>query len=172
MTPPVLFVICALVGALGVFNLILTLGLVRHLRALQEVVQEGVFPDPDLPKAGARVGSFAVTCADGKALSERDLDRDTMLVGFFTSGCRPCANLRAELVRQPPALPFIAFVEGDQSDPEVSEIVQTLSRLGSVALTSAGDIVTQAFRPAGFPTLIRTEQGVIAAAGHRLRQVL
>jgi hypothetical protein len=171
MTPQVLLVICVLVGALGVLNLVLTLGLVRHLRALQEVVQEGVFPDPDLPRAGARVGAFEVTCADGKALSDRDLVQDT-LVGFFTSGCRPCANLRSQLVRQPPGLPFIAFVEGDHDDPEVSEMVQMLSRLGSVALTTAGDQVTQAFKPSGFPTLIRTEQGVIAAAGHRLRQVL
>jgi len=171
MTPQMLLVICVLVGALGVLNVILTLGLVRHVRALQEVVQEGVFPDPDLPQAGARVGGFEVTCVDGKALSDRDLGQDT-LVGFFTSGCRPCANLRSQLTRQPPGLPFIAFVEGDQDDPEVSEMVRVLSRLGSVALTTAGDTVTQAFKPSGFPTLIRTEQGVIAAAGHRLRQVL
>ncbi|MEO7734527.1 MAG: hypothetical protein ABIY55_26465 [Kofleriaceae bacterium] len=167
-----LLVTCVVVGVIGVLNVILTLGLVGRVRVLQDVVQDGTFPDPDLPKRGAPVGAFAVTASNGKALSDQDLRADTTLVGFFTSGCTPCANLRTELVRSPPALPFIAFVEGDHDDPEIHEMVQTLSRLGRVALTQTGDAVSRAFKPSGFPTLIRTENGAVAAAGHRLRQVL
>jgi thiol-disulfide isomerase/thioredoxin len=172
MTNQLLLAMCVVAGAIGLLNVILTLGLVGRVRLLQEVVQEGTFPDPDLPKPGEPVGSFAVTASDGKPLSSQDLQGDATLVGFFTSGCKPCADLRTELVRTPPGLPFIAFVVGDDDDPEADEIVQTLSRLGSVARTQPDDAVTRAFRPSGFPTLIRTERGAVAASGHRLRQVL
>jgi hypothetical protein len=166
-----LIVSCVVVGVIGILNMVLTFGLVSRIRLLQEVVQEGVFRDPDLPQPGQAVGDFSITTAQGTSLSQRDLEGEA-LVGFFTSGCKPCRSLRAELERTPPSLPFIAFVDGDDDDPEVDEIVSSLSRFARVAIVHADDAVTRAFKPTGFPTLIRTENGLVAAAGHRLNHVL
>lgn len=172
MTTTLLFAVVALVGAIGLLNLLLTFGVIARVRVLQEAVQTGVMRDPALPAPGDAVGAFQITAADGTQLSEAAVQGDPALVCFFMPGCQPCADVRAQLLLQPPALPLIAFVEGAGDDPEVQQIIESLRRLGPVAATQAGDAVTRAFKPAGFPTLIRTMKGSVAAAGHRLHQVL
>jgi len=172
MTTSVVLAVTCLVGVIGLLNLILIFGVIGRVRVLQEAVQTGVLRDPALPAPGDAVGAFQVTTEDGKPLSEAAVGGDEALVGFFTPGCQPCTDLRAQLLRQPPALPFIAFVEGTSDDPEVQKLTQSLRRLGPVAVTQSGDAVMRAFKPAGFPTLIRTAKGSVAAAGHRLHQVL
>lgn len=172
MTTNLMFAVVALVGAIGLCNLLLIFGVIGRVRVLQEAVQTGVLRDPDLPAPGDAVGAFQVTAEDGTQLSEDAVQGDPALVCFLTPGCKPCADVRAQLLSQPPALPLIAFVEGASEDPEVQQIIQSLRGLGPVATTRAGDAVTRAFKPAGFPTLIRTLNGSVAAAGHRLSEVL
>jgi hypothetical protein len=172
MTTNLMLAVVALVGAIGLVNVLLIFGVIGRVRVLQEVVQTGVLRDPDLPAPGDAVGAFQITAADGTQLSEATVQGESALVCFFTPGCQPCADVRAQLLARPPALPLIAFVEGASDDPEVQQILASLGRLGSVAATQAGDAVTRAFKPSGFPTLIRTMNGSVAAAGHRLSQVL
>jgi hypothetical protein len=172
MTTNLMFAVVGLVGVIGLFNLLLTFGVIGRVRVLQEAVQTGVMRDPGLPSPGDAVGSFEVTTQDGHQLSEAAVQGDPALVCFFMPGCQPCADIRAQLLERPPALPLIAFVEGATDDPEVQKIMQSLRPLGAVANTQAGDAVTRAFKPSGFPTLIRTRKGNVAAAGHRLNQVL
>jgi hypothetical protein len=118
------------------------------------------------------VGAFQVTTEDGQQLSETAVGGEERLVCFFSPRCKPCADLRAQLLKQPPAIPLIAFVEGASDDPDVRQITDHLRRLGPVAITQPGDPVMRAFKPAGFPTLILTANGKVASAGHRLHQVL
>lgn len=172
MTPSLVLAIVGLVGLVGLVNLILIFGVIGRVRVLQEAVQTGVLRDPDLPAPGQAVGAFQVTTEDGTQLSEAAVQGAPALVCFFTPGCQPCADLRAQLLARPPALPMFAFVEGAADDPEVQQITRSLRRLGPVAVTRADDAVTRAFRPTGFPTLIRTLNGSVAAAGHRLSRVL
>jgi len=156
-----------LVGVIGLLNLILMFGVIGRVRVLQEAVQTGVLRDPALPAPGDPVGAFQVTTEDGKPVSEAAIGGDEALVCFFTPGCQPCADLRAQLLRQPPALPFIGFVEGSSDDPEVRTITESLRRLGPVAVTQSGDAVMRAFKPAGFPTLIRTARATTAWSPRR-----
>jgi hypothetical protein len=172
MTATFVLAVTGLVGLIGVVNLILIFGVIGRVRELQEVVQTGVFRDPALPSPGASVGAFQVTTEDGQQLSETAILGDERLVCFFSPRCQPCADLRTQLLRQPPALPLIAFVEGASDDPDVQLITANLRQLGPVAITQPGDPVHLAFKPAGFPTLIRTANGRVTAAGHRLHQVL
>ena len=172
MTTSFVLAVTGLVGLIGVLNLILIFGVIGRIRELQEVVQTGVFRDPELPAAGVVVGAFEVTTEDGQQLTETAVGGEAKLVCFFSPGCKPCADLCAQLVKQPPAVPLIAFVEGASDDPGVQQITENLRRLGPVAITRPGDPVMHAFKPAGFPTLIRTAKGRVAAAGHRLHQVL
>ncbi len=172
MTTNLMFAVVALVGVIGLVNVLLIFGVIGRVRVLQEAVQTGILRDPDLPTPGDAVGAFQVTAEDGTELSEAAVQGAAALVCFFTPGCQPCADVRAQLLARPPELPLIAFVEGASDDPEVQQILASLGRLGSVATTRAGDAVTRAFKPNGFPTLFRTSHGSIAAAGHRLSQVL
>jgi hypothetical protein len=172
MSTHLMFVVVALAIVIGLFNLVLSFGLIGRVRVLQDAVQAGFLRNPDLPAPGTAVGAFQVTTEDGTQLSEAAIQGDPALICFMTPGCRPCAELRAQLLASPPALRMIAFVEGTREDPEVRQIVDSLRGLGAVATIHEDDAVTRAFKPAGFPTLIRTANGNIAAAGHRLSQVL
>jgi len=172
MTSNLALAVTGLVGLIGVLNLILIFGVISRVRMLQDAVQTGVLRDPALPAPGDPVGAFQVTAQDGALLSDTTIADAEALVCFFTPGCQPCADLRAQLLRQPPALPFFAFIEGASDDPEVQNMTRSLAQLGRVALTRPDDLVTRAFRPAGFPTVFRVANGSVAAAGHRLNQVL
>lgn len=172
MTTNLMFAVVGLVGVIGLVNLLLIFGVIGRVRVLQEAVQTGVIRDPNLPAPGDPVGAFQVMTQDGTELSEAAVQGASALVCFFMPNCQPCAEVRAQLLERPPGLPLIAFVEGASDDPEVQKIMQSLRGLGPVAATQDGDAVSRAFKPSGFPTLIRTINGSVAAAGHRLNQVL
>jgi hypothetical protein len=124
------------------------------------------------PPADPDIGSFQATTLEGEPLSHETLKPGVSLVGFFTAHCKPCTALRAQLLKSPPALPFVAFVEGRANDPEVGEMAEALKRIARVVYTERNDALHQAFQPASYPTLIRVENGIIAASGHALADVL
>lgn len=49
---------------------------------------------------------------------------------------------------------------------------ERLSSIARVAYAGASDAVKRAFRTNGYPTLLRVENGQVAAAGYRLKDVL
>jgi hypothetical protein len=118
------------------------------------------------------VGTFQATTPEGELLSNESLKTGVALVGFFTTKCVPCSTLRAQLLEAPPALPLVAFVEGSAEDPEALAMAEALKRVARVAYTENNDALHLAFKPAGYPTLIRVENGVVAASGHFLADVL
>ncbi|MFL5353356.1 TlpA family protein disulfide reductase [Archangium sp.] len=167
-----LVVVVGAVGALTVVNFLLSMALIRRVRVLQELVEQTPRRDPSLPQMGAVIGSFQATTLEGEPLSNETLKPGVSLVGFFTTHCKPCAALRTQLLESPPALPFVAFVEGSVDDPEVGAMAEALKRIARVVYTQNNDALHQAFKPAGYPTLLRVENGVIAASGHTLAEVL
>lgn len=167
-----LVVVVGAVGALAVVNFLLSMALIRRVRVLQELVERTPQRDPNLPKTGEAIGSFQATTLQGETLSNETLKPGVSLVGFFTTHCKPCAALRAQLLESPPTLPVVAFVEGPADDPEVGEMAEALKRIARVVYTRNNDALHQAFKPAGYPTLIRVENGVVAASGHALADVL
>lgn len=167
-----LVVVVGAVGALTIVNFLLSMALIRRVRVLQELVQQTPQRDPTLPKLGAAIGAFQATTLEGEPLSNETLKPGVSLVGFFTTHCKPCAALRVQLLESPPTLPFVAFVEGNVDDPEVSAMAEALKRIARVVYTQNNDALHQAFKPTGYPTLIRVENGVVAASGHSLAEVL
>jgi thiol-disulfide isomerase/thioredoxin len=167
-----LVVVVGAVGALTIVNFLLSMALIRRVRVLQEMVAQTPPRDPSLPKTGEAIGSFQATTLEGEPLSDETLKPGVSLVGFFTAHCKPCMALRAQLLESPPALPFVAFVEGRANDPEVGEMAEALKRIARVVYTEHNDALHQAFKPASYPTLIRVENGVVAASGHALADVL
>ncbi|MEV5413992.1 redoxin family protein [Thermopolyspora sp. NPDC052614] len=81
------------VGAIGVLNLVLTLGVIRRLRARHD-------PPPNPPTqpsrlspvraTGAPVGAFTTWTSQGEPVSTRFFADGITLVGAFTEGCPAC----------------------------------------------------------------------------------
>lgn len=160
-------------AVLVAINLLLTFALIGRLRTLQETVANSVpARDPALPKPGEVVGRFETTTTEGEPLTDNALREGKTLVGFFTPGCRPCANVRQLLITSPPDIPLLAFVEGTPEDPEAQALGKSLSQVARVAFLTEGDAVTRAIKQAGYPTLVLVERGVVAASGHWLHEVL
>jgi thiol-disulfide isomerase/thioredoxin len=162
----------AVLAVLVMLNLLLTFALIRRVRVLQEMVSKGPARDPALPQPGDAVGAFQAATPEGGLLTDEALRSGVNLVGFFTTGCHPCATVRAQLLESPPKLPLMAFVEGRADDPAARELGTSLSAIARVAYITEADSVAKAFRSAGYPTLIRVENGTVAAAGHQLGDVL
>ena len=169
MTP---LLICAVLGSGIVLNFLLTFALLGRVRALQEWMVAKSSVDAELPRPGDPIGRFEALADDGGTLTDDALSGVT-LVGFFSPGCKPCETVKAELVRSPPALPFLAFVDGSGADPSAARrLGEALKAVARVAYTDDASPVLRAFRDPAYPTLVRVENGAVAAAGHRLRDVL
>lgn len=153
-----------LLFAVVVAHLLLTFGLVRRIRLLQERLADRG-PETDRPKVGGRVGEFVVSTVDGGRFTSADLDGRS-LVGFFAAGCRPCHEVVDDFVADPPAERFVAFVDYGTDEPTLA-LVERLRPLGLVVMMDLEGTVAKAFGQAGFPTLVRVEDGVVAESGHR-----
>ncbi|NEA35961.1 redoxin domain-containing protein [Streptomyces sp. SID13031] len=96
-----------LVGVLVLFDLLLTLGLVKRVRTHAEVLDKLVNarPGPQLEPGrlppGTVVGEFAATTSDGLEVSRASFT-DGAVLGFFSTWCETCAE-------QLPG--FLAFAE-------------------------------------------------------------
>jgi thiol-disulfide isomerase/thioredoxin len=145
-------------------HVVITFALIVRMRALQEMVSGPA--GPSLPAPGTAVGAFAVTTVAGEVVTEAVLRDDTMLVGFFSPDCPWCEKMRADLVAAPPALPMLAFVRGGEDNAEARALRAAFEPFARVAYTADDDVASQAFQPAGFPSLFLVKNGMIAAAGH------
>jgi hypothetical protein len=145
-------------------HVVITFALIVRMRALQEMVVGE--PGPALPAAGTAVGAFEVTTVRGEVVTEAVLRDDTMLVGFFSPDCPWCEKMRADLVAAPPVLPMLAFVRGGDDNAEARALRAAFEPFARVAYTADDGVATQAFQPAGFPSLFLIKNGLIAAAGH------
>jgi hypothetical protein len=155
--------------AVGLVNLLLIFGLTSRLRALERVARQRDLP-PQLPQPGHVVLPFEVASTTGAVVSAASLSaHDRALVCFVTSGCSKCQAIEARLVADPPALPVVSFIYGDLA--EAQALAGQLGRVGPVAIFESHR-VTEAFGAVNFPTLVRLEHGVVAAAGRTLEEVM
>jgi thiol-disulfide isomerase/thioredoxin len=88
----------ALVGCLALLNLLLTYGLIRRVREQAAMLTDlmgglAAAPDDDLARpVGSPVEPFRTEAVDGTTVDIAWFDQPT-LVGFFSPGCEPCADL-------------------------------------------------------------------------------
>lgn len=166
-----LAVIGAVLAAVAVSNLLVSFALIGRLRSLDTLVRAHP-ADASLPRRGERIRPFHATTVDGQPLTADELASGPALVGFFSPDCRECKRVVADLFAHPPSVPVLAVVAGNPSVPGSATLVAELGRLGRVAYGDDNDSLQQAFRLTAFPTLIRTQDGTVAAAGHELADVL
>ena len=97
-----------IIGLLLLVNIALTLAVVRRQNDQGRLLTQ-VFSDRGEPAAldvmpGDRIGDFAVTTADGRAISRTDLQGST-LVAFLAPGCPSCEYSLPEFVTRAAAAP-------------------------------------------------------------------
>lgn len=154
------FVIAALVmvGLLGLLNLLLTLGILRRMRA--EAGMKGAASPLGL-RPGSAIGEFAVTTIDGERITDKTV---TGTVAFFSAGCTACHDLLPDFVayaREQGRDNVVAVVAGDE--PTTVSTLAAVARVVTAELT--GGPVAAAFRNTWTPALyVVADQYVIATA--------
>ncbi|MEV0385478.1 hypothetical protein [Nonomuraea sp. NPDC050643] len=160
-----LIAVVALVGALCVVDLVLTLGVVRRLREhtkLLDALYEAVDLMGGPPAAGGRLGvgdvagDFEVTTADGARLT-RDLLPEGTVVAFLSPDCRGCherlpafASWAAGQNRSR----VLAVVDDRAGDP--TEMIATLRPVAQVIVDGA---MSGAFGVQAYPTFLQVAAG-------------
>ncbi|MBW8486234.1 hypothetical protein [Actinomadura parmotrematis] len=159
---PYLVAAVVLLGALCLVNLLLTLGILRRMRA--DAAGPGA---PFALRPGARVAGFeAVTTAD-ETVSAAGLSGT---VGFFSAGCEPCHELLPRFIehaREVGRDRVLAVVGGD--DPALLEALAPVARV--VAADPDGGPVARAFQNTWTPALYRVEDGRVTATGARVEEL-
>lgn len=162
-------VVSIVLTVVALANLVLLLGIVARVRLLHTAALARA-PASRLPEVGRAIRAFEVAATSGARISDRGFATGTTIVGFFTTGCRKCARVRAALVETPPVHPVVVMINGDPGDAETLAMGAALVEVGRVVYFE--DLsVARAFGVLGYPTLLRIEDGRVAAAGRDLDDV-
>lgn len=151
------------VGSLCVFDLVLSLGVVRRLREHTEVLNgltQGRLPigapaDADAVQVGETVGEFVATTVDDEPVL-RELLVTPTLVGFFSPGCEPCATELPQFVERATAMSdgaghALAVIDAE-TDREAIDYAERLRPVAQVVVQGHRDGALQAaFRVVGYP---------------------
>lgn len=150
-----------------VINFLLSMAIIRRLRTQGPIGR----PSIGLPRSGMAVPQFSMASTVGDEISTNWIEKQpSVLVGFFAASCPACSRLKDTLRRTPPADPLVAFLRqpGEQEVVDL-ELHEVLAAFGPVISFDASSEITHKFHVEGFPTLIRFENGTVAAAAHTLR---
>jgi hypothetical protein len=172
MAPLLPAVVMILTGAAAV-NIMLLLKVIRRIRALEA----RLWPRREkmLPAVGTRVGAFQTRAADGSVITDADITEGVHYVAFVLVGCAVCKErivaMRAS-GRFDPMHTTLFVVADDPSTEDAASVAEEIRDLGTVALMSRQNPVLPAVGGVrGFPTLLRVESGVVAAAGTKWAEI-
>ncbi|MET8138708.1 TlpA disulfide reductase family protein [Sphaerisporangium sp. NPDC005288] len=156
-----------LLGTLCLLNLVLTIGILRRMRA-QATLTGGPAGAPSALGPGAAVGTFTAVTTDGEPVSSATL---TGLVGFFSSGCEPCHKLLPRFVERARELGrenVLAVLGG--ADEAALRALGPVARV--VVAERDGGPVARAFQNTWTPMLyLIGEDHRIAAVGTRMEEL-
>jgi hypothetical protein len=176
-----------LVAALGVFNLLISLRLIRRLR------EAGGIPArlPGRPvvltaAVGQKIGEFTATTTAGQAISDRSLKQLT-LAGFFSTSCPSCRERAPEFLRYAATFPgdVVAVVVGPVvagpvvagpvvagGDGETADLAGRLTAAGNVVVEAPDGPMVTAFEVGGYPALCVVDpHGRIIGSGTMIRDL-
>ncbi|MEU5266143.1 TlpA disulfide reductase family protein [Amycolatopsis sp. NPDC021455] len=157
------FVVAALVllGLLCLLNLLLTVGILRRMRA------RTASGTPFALRPGSAVGEFAVTTTDGEPLTLASLNGT---VAFFSADCAACHETLPDFLAYARAQGrgnVFAVFGGDEPD--------TVRALAEVAHVVTADLdggpVAAAFRNTWTPALYVVADGRVAATAGRVHEL-
>ncbi|MEV0591391.1 redoxin domain-containing protein [Nonomuraea cavernae] len=166
----------AIVGAICLLNLLLTVAVIRRLREHTELINRGgaqssAQGEITLP-AGSQVGDFRVVTGDDRVVTRDDL-RQGMLVAFFSPRCPSCEEQKPAFLRYAADLSggrdeVIAVLLG--SPEELEGLREELSGVAQIVIE--GDVdgdMSRAFGLSGYPAFcLMGQDGVLAVTGFRV----
>jgi thiol-disulfide isomerase/thioredoxin len=168
----------AVVGAIGLFNLVLLYGVIRRLREHGELLAGGAggAGDPPLGLAvDATVPDFAVTDGDGRGFDRAELagPDGERLVAFLTPNCPTCAQQLPDLVDLAGATAdrgrVVAAVLGGEA--ETAEQVASLSPVARVVSGRDSEALAEAFAVRGYPAFFVVREGVVRAVDWKVARL-
>lgn len=176
----ILIAAVVMLTALALFNLVLTLALVRRLRHLENPGPGGVFPVfPDLEEvpAGRAVPEFTATTRDGVEISTKERLGDRAVYAFFDTSCGSCKKQLQPLVdfAEDAGLSpeqVIAFVGHEDPEADADAYTSVLEGHTTIVMQSLGDEAGLAFSPGGIPAIILADaDGVVVRSGVEVKSV-
>ncbi|KAF4408030.1 TlpA family protein disulfide reductase [Streptomyces lycii] len=162
-----------LFGALSLFNIVLTVGLVRRIRGMDAGPSPVTAPPAGLPAvmrtAGGQVEAFESVTVRGETVSERFLSRGPVLAGVFAHGCSACHEL----------LPgFLSLIESEGYSrdrvlvtlvgrpAELADDVRQLDPVATVVVEGRRGTVARALGVKAYPALAVIDAGgTVRASG-------
>ncbi|MGC4944374.1 TlpA family protein disulfide reductase [Kribbella sp. DT2] len=156
----------ALVGLIGVLNLLLLLGVIRRLKEHDQALARipyGGTPAADTMRApGSEVGAFTATSTDDVALSKESLTAET-LVAFFSASCAPCLEHAPKFAAHVAGLNGVLAIVVADGDDDPSQLVGILGDKTRVVVEGYEGPVATAFGVTAFPTYGVVADGTITA---------
>lgn len=164
-----------LVGLVVLFDVVVTVGLVRRLRAHSDLLAELV-DSAGLLAVGTRVPEFS-----GESVDEVPVDRRSLsgpaAVAFWSVDCPHCQTNLPQFVAYVrggayPRERVLAVVAHDGSDSSaMDDMIGVLAPVATVAREALADgRITAAFSVRGFPTFYLVgADGTVTAAAHAVR---
>ncbi|MEV4019595.1 hypothetical protein AB0J35_54850 [Nonomuraea angiospora] len=154
---PFLIVAVVLVGLLCLLDLVLTLGVLRRLRAHTAELER-------------LAGTSTLMPYDPRVLVGRTLPQDVAgprLVGFFDVGCDTCHERAPQFAAQAKGQSALAVISG--AADEAADLVEVVGGVASVVTGEDALRLVQALDIHAFPTFLRTdEDGRVVAADTEL----
>ncbi|MET9249353.1 hypothetical protein [Nonomuraea sp. NPDC003709] len=154
---PFLIVAVVLVGLLCLLDLVLTLGVLRRLRAHTAELER-------------LAGTSTLMPYDPRVLVGRTLPQDVAgprLVGFFDVGCDTCHQRAPQFAVEAKGQSALAVISG--AVEETADLVEVVGGVASVVTGEDALRIVQALDIHAFPTFLRTDQdGRVVAADTEL----
>ena len=167
----------AVLGPLGLANLVLVVGLLRRLRrhdALMQVMIDGVAnPEPIMMEAGEEIRTFSAATATGSPVGSADL-RGRTLVGFLSPTCPACIDSLPLFLARAQTVPggreqVLAVVVGH--DDEIDELRERLEPVARVVVEQPSGPVADAFGVIGFPAFAVLDEHTVTASHFALERL-
>jgi len=163
-----------LVGALCVFDLVLSLGIIRRLREQNETLARlsarHVGSDATVP-VGEPVGEFTATTLGGAVVSRDGSDRHR-LVGFFSPGCRPCEEQLPEFVQRATEFPGHVLAVVVAENGHADEYAGRLAPIADVVVEPSAGPLAHAFAVTSVPALcLVASNGTVVASGRTMAAI-
>jgi len=160
----------AVIGAVLLANLALTLALVRRVRELTQRPARHSHPVRTGLPVGATVPNFTAITVTGETWSRAGIAGSRGLIGFLAAGCDPCHRQLPEFTALAATIPggasqVLAVVTGDGES--AAELVRGLGEAAAIVRQPEEGGLCQAFEVRGFPSYyLISGDGRVEGAGN------
>lgn len=158
----------AVVGVLCLFDLLLTVAVIRKLREHSARLSRVALPDTLLP-AGTEVAEASIADGHGEVVDGAWLHTGTKLVVFMSATCSACIDQLADAVAHASGFPggpdsILIAIAG--KDGHSAEIISAFNGIARVVQGSQADSVVSAFRVSAYPSYFVLDTGRVQVATH------